>query len=104
MSNNISVKLFEQYTRHLTTDGRVLTAGGQGGVVGLPLLPSLAPGPGVDRPPLPAGEHALHQTSHTLQADTILSGLLFYFIVSVFYILFLSTILTVPMIFSTNKY
>ena len=67
MSNNISVKFFEHYTRHLTTEGSVLTAGGQGGVVGLPLLPSLAPGPGVDRPPLPAGEHSLHHSSHTLK-------------------------------------
>ena len=88
MSNNISVKFFEHYTRHLTTEGSVLTAGGQGGVVGLPLLPSLAPGPGVDRPPLPAGEHSLYHSSHTLQSDIILSVLLFYFIVSVFYILF----------------
>ena len=70
MSNNISVKFFEQYTRHLTTDGRVLTAGGQGGVVGLPLLPSLAPGPGVDRPPLPTGEHSINHSSHTLDTVT----------------------------------
>ena len=76
MSNNISVKFFEiteqykQYTRHLTTEGSVLTAGGQGGVVRLPLLPSLAPGAGVDRPPLPTGEHSLHHSSHTLDTVT----------------------------------
>ena len=74
--------------------------------MGLPLLPSLAPGPGVDRPPLPAGEHSLHQTSHTLQSDIQInsfSASILFHSFSFLHIIFITT-LTVPMIFSTSKY